>query len=164
MSFPSITVVLSTIFTVYVVYSIYTLSQLFITLKCTSTPCYRTILATNPKLQLNLFTSIVNNPLTKDVTKVAVINNFQYRKNDEQWVFRFHSTQSPVNWWFIEFDSQTIGHRYTGRNTRKWHHVPAHCAGEWPRTVWVATSQAWRDHRCSTHCAHRIHDAQSGHI
>lgn len=90
MPFPSITVVLSTIFTVYVGYSIYTLSQLFITLKCTSTPCYRTILASNPKLQLNLFTSTVNNPLTKDVTKVAVINNFEYRNTYEKYVKRDH--------------------------------------------------------------------------
>lgn len=47
-------------------------------------PCYRTILKTNPKLQLNLFTSTVNNPLTKDVTKVAVINDFQYHENYEK--------------------------------------------------------------------------------
>lgn len=84
MQMPSITVVLSTVFTVYVLYSIFTLSQLFMTLKCTSAPCYRTLLVTNPKLQLNLFTSVVNNPLTKDVTKVATINNFQYRKNVEK--------------------------------------------------------------------------------
>lgn len=81
---PSITVVLSTIFTVYVAYSIWTLSQLFTTLQCTSEPCYRTILTTNPKLQMNLFTSVINNPLTKDVTKVAVIKNFNYREMVEK--------------------------------------------------------------------------------
>lgn len=84
MPMPSITVILTTVFTVYVSYSIFTFSQLFMTLKCTSTPCYRSLLTTNPKLQLNLFTSVVNNPLTKDVTKVGTINNFQYRQDIEK--------------------------------------------------------------------------------
>lgn len=80
MPLPSITVILGTIFMVYVAYSVFTLSQLFTTLQCSSEPCYRTLLAKDPKLQLNLFTSGVNNPLSKDVTKVGVVNDFDYHK------------------------------------------------------------------------------------
>lgn len=80
MYIPSISVIVGTIFMVYVSYSVYTLSQLFTTLQCTSTPCYTTILAKLPKLQLNLFVSTVNNPLTKDVTKIGAIDNFDYYK------------------------------------------------------------------------------------
>lgn len=81
---PSITLILSVIFMIYVAYSVFTLSQLFTTLECTSTPCFTTILAKNPKLQLNLFTSAVNNPLTKDVEKIGAIDNFDYRKEIER--------------------------------------------------------------------------------
>lgn len=80
MSLPSITFILGAIFMVYVSYSVYTLSQLFSTLQCTSKPCYTTILAKLPKLQLNLFVSPLNNPLTKDVTKIGSIDNFDYYK------------------------------------------------------------------------------------
>lgn len=80
MYLPSLTVILGAIFMIYVSYSVYTLSQLFTTLQCTSTPCYTTILAKLPKLQLNLFVSPVTNPLTKDVTKIGVIDNFDYYK------------------------------------------------------------------------------------
>lgn len=78
MPLPSITVILGTIFMVYVAYSVFTLTQLFTTLKCSSQPCYKSIFVKNPKLQLNLFVSTVNNPLSKDVTKIGVINNFDY--------------------------------------------------------------------------------------
>lgn len=81
MYIPSITVVIGAIFMVYVSYSVYTLSQLFTTLQCTSTPCYKTILARLPKLQLNLFVSTVSNPLTSDVTKIATIEHFDYYKD-----------------------------------------------------------------------------------
>lgn len=84
MPLPSITVILGTIFMVYVAYSVFTLTQLFTTLKCSSQPCYRTLLAKNPKLQLNLFVSSMNNPLTKDVTKIGAINNFDYRKEQQR--------------------------------------------------------------------------------
>lgn len=80
MYLPSLTVILGAIFMIYVSYSVYTLSQLFTTLQCTSTPCYTTILAKLPKLQLNLFVSPVSNPLTKDVTKIGAIDNFDYYK------------------------------------------------------------------------------------
>ncbi|XP_031627427.1 cleft lip and palate transmembrane protein 1-like protein [Contarinia nasturtii] len=80
MPLPSITVILGAIFMIYVSYSVYTLSQLFTTLQCTSTPCYTTILAKLPKLQLNLFVSPVSNPLTNDVTKIGAIEHFDYYK------------------------------------------------------------------------------------
>lgn len=76
---PSLTFIGGIIFMIYVAYSAYSIAQLFTNLKCTSTPCYKSILSSNPKLQLNLFTSMVNNPLSKDVTKIGVINNFDYR-------------------------------------------------------------------------------------
>lgn len=78
MPLPSISVIAGTVFMVYVTYSVFTLSQLFTSLKCSSQPCYTTLLASKPSLQLNLFTSLVNNPLTKDVTKIGVVNNFDY--------------------------------------------------------------------------------------
>ena len=81
MYFPSITVVIGSIFMIYVSYSVYTLSQLFTTLQCTLTPCYKTILARLPKFQLNLFVSTVSNPLTSDVTKIGAIENFDYYKD-----------------------------------------------------------------------------------
>lgn len=77
---PSITVIFGAIFMIYISYSIYTLSQLFTTPQCTSSPCYTTILAKLPKLQLNLFVSRVSNPLTADVTKIGAIDNFDYYK------------------------------------------------------------------------------------
>lgn len=80
MYIPSITVVIGAIFMIYVSYSVYTLSQLFTTLECTSTPCYKTILARLPKFQLNLFVSTVSNPLTNDVTKIGAIEHFDYYK------------------------------------------------------------------------------------
>lgn len=80
MSFPSITAILGTIFMLYVAYSVFTLSQLFTTLQCSSKPCFRTLLSKNPKLQLNLFVSTMNNPLSKDVTKIGVVNNLDYNK------------------------------------------------------------------------------------
>lgn len=79
MPLPSITVILGTVFMVYVAYSVFTITQLFTKLQCSSQPCFRTLLAKNPKLQLNLFVSTVNNPLSKDVTKIGVVNNFDYR-------------------------------------------------------------------------------------
>lgn len=80
MPFPSFTAILGTIFMVYVAYSVFTLSQLFTTLQCSSKPCFRTLLSKNPKLQLNLFVSTVNNPLSKDVNKIGEVNNFDYNK------------------------------------------------------------------------------------
>lgn len=84
MQLPSITLILSTIFVVYIAYSVWTLSQLFTTLKCSTIPCYTSILTTNPKLQLVLFTSVQNNPLSKDVTKITSIGNFDYRNEFER--------------------------------------------------------------------------------
>lgn len=90
MFLPSITVILGAIFMIYVSYSVFTLSQLFTSLQCTSTPCYTTILAKLPKLQLNLFVSSINNPMTKDVTKIGVIADFDYYKELKKWVVNFH--------------------------------------------------------------------------
>lgn len=89
MYLPSITVIIGAIFMGYVSYSVYTLSQLFSSLQCTSTPCYTTILARLPKLQLNLFVSTINNPLTKDVTKIGAIEDFDYYKELTRYVFRW---------------------------------------------------------------------------
>lgn len=80
MPLPSITAILGTLFMVYVAYSVFTLSQLFTTLQCSSKPCFKTLLSKNPKLQLNLFVSTMNNPLSKDVNKIGVVNNFDYSK------------------------------------------------------------------------------------
>lgn len=76
---PSITTILGVLFMLYVSYSAYSITRLFTSLECTAKPCYTSILNKNPRLQLNLFTSTVNNPLSKDVTKIGQINNFDYR-------------------------------------------------------------------------------------
>lgn len=76
---PSLTLILSGIFIAYIGHSMWVLSQLFAAPKCTDKPCYTSFLSTNPKLQLLLFTSVQNNPVSKEVTKIATINNFKYR-------------------------------------------------------------------------------------
>lgn len=81
MGFPSITIVLSSIFAVYVAYSIWTMSQLFSSLKCSGTPCFTSYLSTNPQLQVVLFTSEVPNPLSGQVTEVAAFANFDYHQS-----------------------------------------------------------------------------------
>lgn len=76
---PSITAIVGTLFMLYVTYSAYSITRLFISLECSSEPCYKSILSKDPKLQLNLFTSTVNNPLSKDVTKIGQVSRFDYR-------------------------------------------------------------------------------------
>lgn len=76
---PSLTLILSGIFIAYIGHSMWVLSQLFAAPKCTDIPCFTSFLSTNPKLQLLLFTSVQNNPVSKEVTKIATINNFKYR-------------------------------------------------------------------------------------
>lgn len=81
---PSITFIVSSIFIIYIAYSIWTMSQLFRTLKCSGKPCYTSILATKPQLQIALFTSENPNPLSGQVKEVAVFSRFNYNENFEK--------------------------------------------------------------------------------
>uniref|UniRef100_A0A336M480 Lipid scramblase CLPTM1L n=1 Tax=Culicoides sonorensis TaxID=179676 RepID=A0A336M480_CULSO len=78
MQIPSLSMVLSGVFLAYMAHSIYTLAQLFKSPTCSSTPCYTSFLANNPKLQLLLFTSTTNNPIASEVTNVLTVKNFNY--------------------------------------------------------------------------------------
>lgn len=78
MKIPSVSVILSAIFLCYIGHSIYTLVKLFRTPVCSQTPCFKSYLASNPKLQLALFTSTTNNPISSEVTKLASIGRFDY--------------------------------------------------------------------------------------
>lgn len=79
MQLPSLTLILSTTFVVYILHSMYALSQLFSNLKCTETPCFSSYLEKSPKLQLMLFTSPNQNPISSEVTEIASIRNFDYK-------------------------------------------------------------------------------------
>lgn len=63
----------------YIAHSMWSLAQLFRTLQCTGTPCYRSYLKSNPRLQLAIFTSPSYNPISSEVQKVVNIRNFDYR-------------------------------------------------------------------------------------
>lgn len=65
-------------FLAYIAHSIYTLAQLFKSPSCSSSPCYTSYLANNPKLQLLLFTSTTSNPIASEVTNVLVLRGFNY--------------------------------------------------------------------------------------
>lgn len=80
MQLPSLTLILSTTFVLYILHSMWALSQLFTTLKCTQTPCFTSYLATEQKLQLILFTSTTKNPISSEVTEIAVLNKFNVDK------------------------------------------------------------------------------------
>lgn len=86
MQLPSLTLVLSTGFVCYILHSMWALSQLFSTLSCSETPCYTSFLATNPKLQLALFTSPTKNPIGSEVTQVASFRDFDYREEISRYV------------------------------------------------------------------------------
>lgn len=79
MFIPSISSILGCIFLLYIGHSMWSLAHLFNTLQCTDTPCFKSYLATNPKLQLALFTSHASNPISTEVKKVVTIRNFDYR-------------------------------------------------------------------------------------
>uniref|UniRef100_A0A023ETS2 Lipid scramblase CLPTM1L n=2 Tax=Aedes albopictus TaxID=7160 RepID=A0A023ETS2_AEDAL len=78
MKIPSVSVILSAAFLCYIGHSIYTLVKLFRAPVCSQTPCFKSYLASNPKLQLALFTSTTNNPISSEVTKLASIKRFDY--------------------------------------------------------------------------------------
>ncbi|XP_063697364.1 lipid scramblase CLPTM1L [Culicoides brevitarsis] len=78
MQIPSLSMVLSGVFLAYIAHSIYTLAQLFKSPSCSSSPCYTSYLANNPKLQLLLFTSTTSNPIASEVTNVLVLRGFNY--------------------------------------------------------------------------------------
>lgn len=132
MSLPSITVILGAIFMIYVSYSVFTLSQLFTSLQCTSTPCYTTILAKLPKLQLNLFVSPINNPMTKDVTKIGAITNFDYYKELKRLV---HLVILIIKLYLDTFIylfytfKQRVYRGYPDKNLQEWHNVSSYGFG-----------------------------------
>lgn len=132
MSLPSITVILGAIFMIYVSYSVFTLSQLFTSLQCTSTPCYTTILAKLPKLQLNLFVSPINNPMTKDVTKIGAITNFDYYKELKRLVrlviLIIKLYLDTFIYLFYTF-KQRVYRRYPVKNLQEWHNVSSYGFG-----------------------------------
>ncbi|CAO1411183.1 unnamed protein product [Diamesa serratosioi] len=72
------TLVVSGVFLGYIFYSMYTFAQLFRTLECSTTPCFKSFLNSNPKMQLAIFTSTIVSPLSTEVTKVASIRKFDY--------------------------------------------------------------------------------------
>lgn len=164
MYFPSITVVIGTIFMVYVSYSVYTLSQLFSTLQCTSTPCYTTILARLPKLQLNLFVSTVSNPMTSDVTKIGAIENFDYYKEFTRyvrcWSNLFHCFILKLSTEILSLFSQWILNRHSTKNISKWYNVFTHGSGEryW-RWIWMEEFEARRTDSFTADASDRVYSS-----
>lgn len=77
---PSITFILGSAFLSYILYSVYSLSLLFSAPQCSGKPCFTSFLATNPKLQLLLFTATKYNPISSEVTKLTTIKKFDYRE------------------------------------------------------------------------------------
>lgn len=75
---PSFTVIISCIFLAYVGHSVYTFTKIFASPECTKDPCFESFLATNPKLQLTLFTSAKANPISNEVHLVESITEFDY--------------------------------------------------------------------------------------
>ena len=76
--------ILGGVFLVYMAHSMWLMSTLFTNLKCTGFPCYKSFLTKNPKLQLAIFTSVTNSPISADVTKVTTIKDFDYLKAYER--------------------------------------------------------------------------------
>lgn len=84
LAFPSITTILGIAFLGYIGHSMWMMAQLFTNLKCSDVPCYSSFLASNPRMQLALFTSTTANPISTEVTKLDGIKNFQYMKAYEK--------------------------------------------------------------------------------
>ncbi|XP_034489727.1 cleft lip and palate transmembrane protein 1-like protein [Drosophila innubila] len=84
MALPSISTLVGVAFVAYIVHSIYQMSQIFTTLQCSDSPCYRSFLAEQPRLQLALFSSLSRNPIGSEVQDLYKEKRFDYGKAFEQ--------------------------------------------------------------------------------
>lgn len=100
MKIPSVTVILCSLFFCYIAHSIYTLVKLFSTPICSKQPCFQSYFATNPKLQLVLFTSHTSNPISSEVTKITSIRRFDYYNEYKRWILCINcALNANQNYW-----------------------------------------------------------------
>lgn len=68
----------------YIGHSVYTFTKIFTSPECTKDPCFESFLATNPELQLTLFTSAKANPISSEVHLLESITEFDYNTEFEK--------------------------------------------------------------------------------
>ncbi|XP_014211927.1 cleft lip and palate transmembrane protein 1-like protein [Copidosoma floridanum] len=84
MFFPSFTILLSGLFLGYIAHSFYTISHMFSVPTCTNRKnCIKSHLNKRPKIQLNLFTSTMINPLNSEAQKVYTDMDFDYTREKD---------------------------------------------------------------------------------
>lgn len=128
MKVPSVSVILCAVFVCYIGHSIYSLVNLFKTPVCSQTPCFKSYLASNPKLQLTLFTSATSNPISSEANKIASIKRLDYyneyqrsfdinipaktRRNGTLFLHVvLHGDGETIDWKTIKKDGPTVIHK-----------------------------------------------------
>lgn len=81
---PSLTLILSCIAVAFVAHSLYVFISIFMVPTCSKTPCFGSFLATEPELQLILFTSAKANPISSEVHLLHREEEFDYNKEFER--------------------------------------------------------------------------------